>query len=186
MFVLYVRVHRGVLPKVAGNAKADVIPGLTEFIVSVVTESVSSVPFDTIVMVRALVNTAVFSSVPPLNVSPPDGSPRLLSLEICRIPFVNVHGVTAVVVLVSVQVLVPVFSTRLKFWCCAVLPINDTSSETFALPPRINALLVDAALASTLPTIADPTSSSSVSCRLPRQQSGSHRIVRCQPGSCPC
>jgi hypothetical protein len=61
------------------------------------------------VTVRLEVNAAVFCSVPPLKVTVLAAAPRLPSLEIERVPCRICQLVTAVVVFVSVQVLVPVF-----------------------------------------------------------------------------
>ena len=73
--------------------------------------SVSKVPPPVLsVIVRALVNPDKNCSVPPPNVSPPEAAPRLASAETASVPWLIVHGVTAVVVPVKVQVLVPVFS----------------------------------------------------------------------------
>lgn len=68
------------------------------------------------VTARALVMLALASSVPPLKVNPPEGSPSSASLSMVRKPWDTVQGVTAVVVPLRVQSLVPVFSKVPKPW----------------------------------------------------------------------
>ena len=47
---------------------------------------VLKVPVLASVTARAVVSAAVFSSVPPMKVRPPDAAPRLASAEIDRVP----------------------------------------------------------------------------------------------------
>ena len=87
------------------------------------------------VTARAVVTFAVACNVPPFKVSPPAAPPRLASDEIASVPDVIVHGVVAAVVLLSVQVLAPVFSNAAKFRYCAATPISAVSNVALALPP---------------------------------------------------
>ena len=71
---------------------------------------VSNVPPPALsVTARFELKPARYCSVPPLKLSPPAAAPRLPSDEIASVPPLIAQGVTAAVVPVKVQVLVPVF-----------------------------------------------------------------------------
>ena len=59
-----------------------------------------------------------YSSVPPLKLRPPRSLPRLSSADTARVPPSMAQGVTAVVLRVSAQVLVPVFwkTPKPRYW----------------------------------------------------------------------
>lgn len=83
-------------------------------------------------------------------------------MEIDSVPSNNVHGVTAVVIPVRVQVLLPVLRYRPKPLYCAagpgiMLPICPTSKLLSVLPPSAS---VEGALAFTRPVIVGPARNS--------------------------
>ena len=78
--------------------------------VSVVPVLAATVPEETTIISLDRVRSVVPSSVPPLNVMRPLELPRLAAAEIAKVPALIDHGVSAVVVPVSVQVLLPTFS----------------------------------------------------------------------------
>src|SRR5690349_5942773 len=84
---------------------------------------------------RPLLNVAVAAKVPLLMVSAPDASPRLPSWLTWSVPLI-VHGVTPVVVPVSVQTPVPLAWKPAKFRYWAAAPIADTSKLELVLPPN--------------------------------------------------
>src|SRR5262249_61780472 len=73
--------------------------------------------------------------VPPPKLSVPELLPRLLSLDTASVPALIAHEVTVLVVLVSVQVLVPVFWNTPKPRYSALPPICETSKLALPLPP---------------------------------------------------
>ncbi|CNE13067.1 Uncharacterised protein [Yersinia kristensenii] len=85
-------------------------PGPEIFPAAVKLASVLSVPLVFSSMSRAVLITAVFSSVPLPKVSALAVAPRLLSLDTDRVPALMFHAVTSVVEPLSVQVLLPVFT----------------------------------------------------------------------------
>src|SRR3954471_16473120 len=102
---------------------------------------VSNVPPPALrVMARVLARLKLVPncSVPPLKVSAPVLAPRLPSDEIDRVPWLMLQGVTCVVVPVSVQVEVPVFTKLAKPWYCAAAPILETSKLALVAPPSRN------------------------------------------------
>ena len=112
-------------------------------------------------MARLVSKLVKARSAPPLKVSAPAASPSAPSLETASVPPRSCQGVSAVVVPVSVQVLLPVFSKMLKFWYCE--PIVEASNVSSSSPPSRKVSLAECAFATTLPKISEPACSSSVS-----------------------